>query len=118
MAGRDAWDVVPFESVGPLGLGMSRNEVVGLVGEPKFTRRSNNDSLLGQDQYKTFRAGYDRRALLLYVGCNSSQLVSCQGWTVTMRQGSEVRGVGRRILRAGDLGNSSPRPGQQIGGSG
>jgi hypothetical protein len=104
MADRDPWELAPFESVGPLRFGMTRDEVIATVGEPQLTRRSKHDSRFGSDQYQTFRAGYDRDQRLLSVECNRSQPVSYEGWMLTGRQSSEVeewaKGHGLTVKRS------------------
>jgi hypothetical protein len=88
------WDLVPFERVGPIRLGAARDEVLALVGEPKF-RHTDQDGdggwLPDEDDYSTFSVEYDRQGRVLGVECKAPQPVTYQGWSLMGLRQSAIR---------------------------
>lgn len=88
------WELVPFERLGPIRLDASREEVLALVGEPKFRhteQAEDGDWLPELDDYPTFSVEYDQTGHVLAASCNCFQPVTYQGWMLTKRNVAEVR---------------------------
>lgn len=87
------WELVPFERLGPIRLDASREEVLALVGEPKFREAEPGEDgtwLPPEDDYPSFSIEYDQDERVLGVECKSSQPVTYRGWLLTGRQRDEV----------------------------
>jgi hypothetical protein len=96
MAGEHAvpWELVPFERLGPVRFDASREEVLALVGEPKFRHTGQGEDgewLPDEDNYPAFSIEYDRDDHVLGVSCKSMQPVTYQGWLLTGLHNTAIR---------------------------
>lgn len=81
MAGNQMFNVVPYESVGPLRFGMSQDETVSILGKPQ--RISKNYFGESEHEYGAFALRFSKlNQTLVEVGCAPAQPVGVNGLNV------------------------------------
>lgn len=94
MATAEPWELQPYEGAGPLHFGMSRDQVIELLGQPEVVIHRGPTLI---EAHGDVQPGYDRAGRLVMVQTAGSALT----WHGIILTGRPVKEVGQDLADAG-----------------